>query len=396
MAQATRHPGGRTVSCNRVAYERAFAALVGARASRAFAMGRQGLVVLLRALGVEGGQRVGICGYSCLSVAEAVKVAGGTPVYLDVDEQLCIDPAALRRLEPGALDVLILQHTFGGVGQLDALLAEAGRIGVAVVEDNCHALGTQYRGEPVGHFGVGAIYSFQWGKSYSTGQGGMLTVQDADLLAKVDRVIERLARPASAKADALLAAQRTAYAVLGGPGAQATLRNGYHKLTDLGLVRGSFSAALEFALHPGYVRLAGLRMCRAGLEQLRKWPASMAARRHAAERIQAVLDREGIATWPVTDGCEPILLRYPMRASNKTALLAAASRQGLNLAGWYDSPVHPLTGEQLRQVDYEPGTCPRAERAIRRIVHLPTGPTFTDGLLRAAVRLLATVGSADE
>ena len=129
-------------------YERRFAELVEAPAARAFARGRQALVIVLKALGVEPGDRVGVCGYTCLSVAEAVKVAGAHPLYLDVDERLCIDPDGLASLEMGAMKVLILQHTFGLVGRLEALLSEARRVGAVVVEDACPDCGTRLRRPP--------------------------------------------------------------------------------------------------------------------------------------------------------------------------------------------------------------------------------------------------------
>jgi len=58
----------------RVEYEKAFCELVNATGARAFGLGRQALVILLRALGVNPGDKVGVCGFTCLSVAEAVKV----------------------------------------------------------------------------------------------------------------------------------------------------------------------------------------------------------------------------------------------------------------------------------------------------------------------------------
>lgn len=55
-------------------YEAAFGKYVGVLGARAFGLGRQALVILLKALGVNGGDKIGVCGFTCFSVAEAVKV----------------------------------------------------------------------------------------------------------------------------------------------------------------------------------------------------------------------------------------------------------------------------------------------------------------------------------
>jgi len=368
-------------------YERRFAESVGAVEACAFGRGRQALVVLLKALGAGPGDRVGLCGYTCLSVPEAVKVAGCEPVYLDVDDHLCIDPASLARLERGSLKVLVLQHTFGLVGRLDALLAEAERIGAVVVEDACHSLGTRYRGRHVGSFGAAAIYSFQWGKPYSTGQGGMLCLSDPSLADAVGRVVAEVAGPMSRRADWGLAIQRAAYAALIGPRSLALLRKAYHGLSALGLIRGSFDLEFDFSL-AGYVRLAGPSLCRAGLRRLERWPEMLAERRRNAETIAQALRASGLPVWPPGPDCEPVMLRYPIRTSAKAEVLARATEASIDLAGWYATPVHPLEGEALRAVGYEPGTCPRAEDLIRHTVTLPTGPTFSPAMLEKAIGIL--------
>ena len=153
-------------------YEDAFSKEVGAVGTRAFGLGRQALVILMKALDVDTGDKIGVCSYTCLSVAEAVKVCGAIPVYLDVDEYLCIDPREILRHEHGSLKVVILQHTFGIPGRLDQLLSACKKIGVRVIEDSAHAFGCRWQNEPLGSFGDGAIYCSQWGKPYSTGQGG--------------------------------------------------------------------------------------------------------------------------------------------------------------------------------------------------------------------------------
>ena len=368
-------------------YEKAFADTVGAKAARAFALGRQALVVLLKALGLKEGDRVGLCGYTCLSVAEGVRAAGGVPVYLDVDEQLCISPQSLASLAPGCFKILILQHTFGLPGKLAELLGQAKRLGATVIEDCAHSLGGTWDGRPLGSFGAGAIYSFQWGKSYSTGQGGMLTANDPGLTGPVDDLIRALAKPMSFKADLSLAIQRSAYAMLSGLPVQDRVKAAYKVLARFGIVRVSFSEELPEVSQEGYVRTAGGLLCRAGLRQLGRWPTRMALRVRNAQTIADFLARNGLPTWPIDPRCKPVLLRYPLLVSNKSEVLASARSARLDIAGWYDSPVHPLKGRELEAVGYR-RTCPNAEALIQRVVHFPTGLQFSPGMLDLASKVL--------
>ena len=270
----------------RMKYEEAFCRLVGAEGARAFSLGRQALVILLKALGVNTGSRVGVCSFTCLSVAEAVKVCGAVPVYLDVDEHLCIEPQEILQQQAGSLKVVILQHTFGIPGRLERLLSACKKIGAKVVEDCAHSLGCSWKGQPLGKFGEGAIYSFQWGKPYTTGQGGMLTVNSRELLDKVDHQIRLCALPASVKQELILECQRRVYSVLGGSKLQSYLRYAYCKLRDIGLVKGSFKLKSGFRFYRGYVRLAGEMTAKAGLKQLENWPKLKRLRRETVELVE--------------------------------------------------------------------------------------------------------------
>ena len=119
----------------------------------------------------------------------------------------------------------------------------------------------------------------------------------------------------------------------------------------------------------------------------------MEIRKRNAAAIHDALASAGLATWDATDPADPVMLRYPVRVNDKPGVLARAAAEGLDLAGWYDSPVHPLTGEQLEQAGYQPGRCPNAEAAIGQVVHLPTGlpsSDFSPKLMAKAIHILVT------
>lgn len=356
-------------------YETAFAESVGAVGARALAHGRQALVVLLKALDIQQGDKVGVCGYTCFSVVEAVKVCGAVPVYLDVDDHLCIAPREILRHTPGEIKVVILQHTFGVPGQLDELLNACDKIGATVVEDCAHAFGCFWKGKPLGQFGQGAIYSSEWGKPYTTGQGGMLTVNSTQLLNKVDDWIRSMASPVSLRHRFLLGLERCVYSILG----DSKIRRYIFRLCDI--VRHA-----DFTLKPaagpegnpwssqGYVKIQDPWTAAVGLRRLREWPQRMRLRRDNTAMIERHLKNAEMTLWPRPQDANVTLLLYPILVSCKPELLQESRRLKLDLTIWYESPVNPLQGKDLSIVNYYRGMCPKAEDMIRHLVYLPTGP----------------------
>lgn len=378
-------------------YEEAFCKLVGAEGARAFTRGRQALVILLKTFGVGRGDKVGVCGFTCLSVVEAVKVCGATPVYLDVDEHLCINHQDVLRQLPGSLKVVILQHTFGIPGRLEKLISACREINAIIVEDCAQALGCSWNDTPLGKFGEAAIYSFQWGKPYTTGRGGMLTVNSFDLLCEVDKQIGRIAQPMLFKHDLILACQRAGFSKLSGSKFEYMTRLFYCKLREKGLIKGTLKLDSDFSLSPGYVRLSGSFMPRAGLSQLKKWPELQRLRRKNTDLIRERFLEAGLPLWPVPTEAEVTMLRYPILVPRKDEILEKARRAMLDIAGWYCTPVHPIQNDELTKVDYQLGSCSKAEEMIRRLVHIPTGLALNRRSLEAMTRIIQeSFGNANE
>ncbi len=370
-------------------YEEAFRRLVGAAGARAFGLGRHALVILLKALGVNKGDNVGVCGFTCLSVIEAVKVCGAIPVYLDVDEHFCIEPKEILRQEVGSLKVVILQHTFGIPGRLEELLSACSKIGAVIVEDCAHSLGCSWDSQPLGSFGKGAIYSSEWGKPYTTGQGGMLTVNSKELLDEVDRQIDNLASPAIVKSELILECQRQVYSFLNRLKLEKHLRYIIGQLRKVGIIKEAFEFENNFYLYQGYVRLLGKMTARAGLKQIENLPRLQELRRQNTELIEEHFSKAGLAHWPKPAKADVTMLRYPILVNQKSEILNQARKRKLDIAGWYISPVHPLQEDDLLKVDYRRGSCLRAEKMISQLVHLPTGPGLNMHHLEEMVKIVS-------
>lgn len=369
-------------------YEQAFADLVDAPTARATALGRQALALLLKAVGVQEKDRIGVCAYTCLSVIEAVMALGANPVYLDVDENLCINPDSILQHPRDSLKVVILQHTFGNPGKLNHLMDACSQINAVVIEDCAHALGCKWNEKSLGCFGVGAIYSFQWGKPYTTGQGGMLTVNSQSLLSQVDSLLDQYEIGCSLFKSGLFELQRNAFHFLNGTWVERELRRIYRQLkseTTNVTVPGKL-----IELEKGYIQRPDRLTVKAGLRQIKNWPRNMEIRRLNTLMIESELCKHNMPQWPRQPQANITYLRYPVLVNNKAYILNMAREQSVDLAGWYSSPVHPFFGKSLHELGYEDKTAPRAEEAISKVVHMPTGRGMTPGNLSIIMKLLAS------
>ena len=141
------------------------------------------LETAIRVLGIGPGHEVVLPSFTFTSTANAVVLAGATPVFVDVDpETLNINPEAVRQVISPRTKAVFCIH-YGGVaaplGQLTRLCSE---FGIHLIEDNAHGLDANYRGKPLGSFGALATQSFHETKNLQCGEGGALVVNSPDLL----------------------------------------------------------------------------------------------------------------------------------------------------------------------------------------------------------------------
>ncbi|HEY4452287.1 MAG TPA: DegT/DnrJ/EryC1/StrS family aminotransferase [Solirubrobacteraceae bacterium] len=169
-------------------FERAFAARVGAGHASAVSSGTAGLHLALRAVGVERGDEVITSPFSFVASANAVLYEGATPVFADIDPvTLNLDPAAVEAAITPRTRAILPVHIFGYPADMPAFERIAAKHGLAIVEDACEALGAGHAdGTRVGGRGNPAIFGFYANKQLTTGEGGMITLADADVKARID------------------------------------------------------------------------------------------------------------------------------------------------------------------------------------------------------------------
>jgi perosamine synthetase len=170
-------------------FEQAFAARVGAAAAVATSSCTTALALALHVSGVGPGDEVIIPSLSFIATANAVWHCGATPVFADVDPLTCnLDPLATEQAIGPRTKAIMPVHQLGLPADMDAFFELAGRWGLAVVEDAACAIGATYRGRPIGSLPSLACFSLHPRKVITTGEGGMIAVQDPDLATRLRRL----------------------------------------------------------------------------------------------------------------------------------------------------------------------------------------------------------------
>ncbi|HUU55782.1 MAG TPA: DegT/DnrJ/EryC1/StrS family aminotransferase [bacterium] len=166
-------------------FEEAFAAYHGLKYGIAVSSGTDADAVAYAALlerGAERGDEVIVPALTFISVANAALHAGLVPRFADVDaESYNLDPSAVEAAITPRTRAVMAVHNFGRPAAMDELGDVARRHGLTLLEDAAEAHGARYRGTLVGTFGAMATYSFYVAHILTTGEGGMVITDDAEL-----------------------------------------------------------------------------------------------------------------------------------------------------------------------------------------------------------------------
>jgi perosamine synthetase len=167
-------------------FEKAFAAHCGRRHAVSLPSCTSALHLALAALEVGPGDEVIVPDVTWIATVAPVCYAGATPVFVDIDARTwCISPDAFAAAITPRTKAAIAVDLYGSMPDWDALSDIAAANGVALIEDAAEAIGSRWKGRPSGAFGAMAAFSFHGSKTVTTGEGGMLVVDDDRLLARI-------------------------------------------------------------------------------------------------------------------------------------------------------------------------------------------------------------------
>ncbi len=158
---------------------------------------RAAVIVILKALGLPAGSKIGVPLYCCPVVFKAIKAAGCVPRFVDIDPgNHCLSTADLKAKQAG-LDALIAVHMFGNVCDMPQVLEIMA--GKPVIEDCAQSIGSRLDGRACGTFGDVSFFSFRSGKYLAVGEGAAIFSKDRDLQARISALIEALPVPSPAE-----------------------------------------------------------------------------------------------------------------------------------------------------------------------------------------------------
>jgi len=160
-------------------FEQAFAGAMGVPHALAVTSGTAALRVALAVLDLEPGDEVITQSFTFVATAEAIIEAGAVPVCADVDGTLNMDPASLERLIGPRTRAVIAVHMLGTPARLREIEAVCRARGVTLIEDAAWGCGGSLDGRPLGTWGRMGTYSFDYAKTMTTGEGGMIVFRDA-------------------------------------------------------------------------------------------------------------------------------------------------------------------------------------------------------------------------
>src|SRR6185369_13186795 len=176
-------------------FERRMAAMLGSRFGIAVTSGTTALFVSLAGIGVGHGDEVVVPDVTFIATANAVTLAGATPVFVAVDPAtLTLSPAAFEAAITPRTRAVIPVHVSGRAAAIERIIEIADARGIAVIEDAAEALRSKHNGRCLGTFGRLGCFSFSPNKTITTGQGGLIVTDDETLMVRL-RELKDQGRP---------------------------------------------------------------------------------------------------------------------------------------------------------------------------------------------------------
>jgi len=328
-------------------FEEQFAGRVGAKYAVSFSSGTAALHAAAFAAGLRSGDEAITTPMTFCATANCILYQGATPVFADVcADTLNLDPDQVAgKISPRTKAILAVDYA-GHPAALDELSRIAANRGLLLIEDACHALGAEYCDRRVGGIANMTVFSFHPVKHLTTGEGGMVTTNDAKLAETLRRFRNH---GISSEARQRQESGQWFY--------EMVLLGFNYRLTD-------FACAL-------------------GISQLGRLERNLARRREIAARYtRAFRELPAVVVPVVREGVNPAWHLYPIRlkleqlTADRGEVLRALRAENIGVNVHY-IPVHKHPYYRDR-FGYKDGEYPVAEDAYERLLSLPMFHSMTD------------------
>ncbi|HLG39453.1 MAG TPA: DegT/DnrJ/EryC1/StrS family aminotransferase [Chitinophagaceae bacterium] len=148
--------------------------------------GTSALTTALAALGIGAGDEVILPCFTFVASFEAVLSVGAIPVWADVDETLTISPESVRKTITSKTKCVMPVHMCGSMAEMDALVALCKEHKLLLLEDACQSIGASYKGKSLGTIGDAGTFSFDFVKTITCAEGGVVMTNNEDVYTKCD------------------------------------------------------------------------------------------------------------------------------------------------------------------------------------------------------------------
>ena len=315
-------------------FEKKFAKFAGVKHAVAVNTGTAALHSTIVTAGVQQGDEVILPSFTFVATAEAVVMAGGKPVFTDIKpETYNISPAEIEKNITKKTKAILPVDLYGLSADIKPIREIAAKHGLAVVEDAAQAHGATYNGKPAGVFADAACWSLYASKNMTTGEGGVITTDSAEVAETL-----RLIRTHGEKAK------------------YASLMLGYnYRMSEI-------QAAI-------------------GLVQLEKLPSFVAKRRENAKRLTRLLAKTDRLQLPEeTKDRQHSWYLYTVRLKNATEnernkIVEELRRKDIGAEVYYSNPVHLMPYYRER---FGGRKLPETEKAAKQVFSLPIHPGVTE------------------
>jgi dTDP-4-amino-4,6-dideoxygalactose transaminase len=328
-------------------FEEDFAAYIGVEFAIAVNSCTSALEIALASLDIGPGDEVIVPTLTFCATANVVEHRGATPVLIDVDWDLQIDPNALGAAVSPKTRAIIPVHYGGQACNLDRILEIADARRIPVIQDAAHAAGAIIGGKKIGSEGLVTAFSFYPSKNMTTGEGGMLTTNDSSLANRCR---------------------------------QLRLHGISRVLPHINEVNGLWAYDVR---EPGYKATLTDIQAAIGIQQLRKLDKFIARRRQIATRytdsfsdIAGIVLPGDLPRRPHTHHLYPLRIIRGEAAVNRDDLMNRLYELGIATSVHY-IPLHrhPFYFNKYGHLHHD---FPVADRVAQELVSLPLYPAMSD------------------
>jgi dTDP-4-amino-4,6-dideoxygalactose transaminase len=304
-------------------FEREFAKFCNTAHGIGVSDGTTALHIILRALEIGTGDEVITVSHTFIATAEAIILAGATPVFVDIDaETSLMDVTQVESKITSNTKAILPVHLYGQTVDMDPLLDIAKRHNLFVIEDACQAHGAEYKGRRAGGLGDAAAFSFYFSKNLGAyGEGGCITTNDDEISRRVRMIRDH-----------------------------GSDRKYHHELMGL---NGRLDELQAVVL-------------RAKLPHLEDWTRKR--RQHAAQ-FNGLLKDVLVKTPVQVPGNRHVYHLYVIRTTQRDELLSYLKENGVGAGIHYPVPVH--LQKSMAYLGYKPGSLPVTEHVVDEIISLP-------------------------